>query len=116
MVIVYGDGSFGLHGLEFEAMVRQKINIVGVVGNDAAWQQIRRGQVQLYGEERAVATRARASRATTRWSRRSAGTASTSSGRSRSARRWSGRSPPASRRWSTSRSASSDFRKDAISI
>jgi len=56
VVIVYGDGSFGLHGLEFEAMVRQKINVVGVVGNDAAWQQIRRGQVQLYGAERAVAT------------------------------------------------------------
>jgi acetolactate synthase-1/2/3 large subunit len=56
VVIVYGDGSFGLHGLEFEAMVRQKINVVGVVGNDAAWQQIRRGQIQLYGEERAVAT------------------------------------------------------------
>jgi acetolactate synthase-1/2/3 large subunit len=57
VVIVYGDGSFGLHGLEFEAMVRQKINVVGVIGNDAAWQQIRRGQVQLYGEERAVATK-----------------------------------------------------------
>jgi acetolactate synthase-1/2/3 large subunit len=56
VVIIYGDGSFGLHGLEFEAMVRQKINVVGIVGNDAAWQQIRRGQVQLYGEERAVAT------------------------------------------------------------
>jgi len=56
VVIVYGDGSFGLHGLEFEAMVRQKINVVGVIGNDAGWTQIRRGQVQLYGEERAVAT------------------------------------------------------------
>jgi acetolactate synthase-1/2/3 large subunit len=56
VVIVYGDGSFGLHGLEFEAMIRQKINVVGVIGNDAGWTQIRRGQVQLYGEERAVAT------------------------------------------------------------
>jgi thiamine pyrophosphate-dependent acetolactate synthase large subunit-like protein len=56
VVIVYGDGSFGLHGLEFEAMVRQKIPVVAVVGNDAGWTQIRRGQVDLYGEERAVAT------------------------------------------------------------
>lgn len=56
VVIIYGDGSFGLHGLEFEAMVRQKINVIGIIGNDAAWQQIRRGQVQIYGEERAVAT------------------------------------------------------------
>ena len=57
VIIVYGDGTFGLHGLEFEAMVRQKINVVGIVGNDAAWMQIRRGQVELYGEERAIATR-----------------------------------------------------------
>lgn len=56
VVIIYGDGSFGLHAMEFEAMVRQKIPVVGIVGNDAAWQQIRRGQIQLYGRERAVAT------------------------------------------------------------
>jgi acetolactate synthase-1/2/3 large subunit len=56
VVLMYGDGSFGLHALEFEAMVRQKIPIVAVIGNDAAWTQIRRGQVELYGESRAVAT------------------------------------------------------------
>src|SRR5262249_51168271 len=56
VVIVYGDGSFGLHAMEFEACIRQKINVVGVVGNDAAWMQIRRGQAQLYGTERSVAT------------------------------------------------------------
>jgi acetolactate synthase-1/2/3 large subunit len=55
-VIVYGDGSFGLHAMEFEAMARQKIPVVAVIGNDAGWTQIRRGQVQMYGEERAVAT------------------------------------------------------------
>lgn len=54
--LVYGDGSFGLHGLEFEAMARQKIPVLAVIGNDAGWTQIRRGQVELYGEERAVAT------------------------------------------------------------
>jgi acetolactate synthase-1/2/3 large subunit len=56
VVLVYGDGSFGLHGMEFEAMVRQNIPVVSVIGNDAAWMQIRRGQVDLYGEPRAVAT------------------------------------------------------------
>ncbi len=54
--LVYGDGSFGLHGLEFEAMARQKIPVLAVIGNDAGWTQIRRGQVELYGEPRAVAT------------------------------------------------------------
>jgi thiamine pyrophosphate-dependent acetolactate synthase large subunit-like protein len=56
VVIIYGDGSFGLHAMEFEAFVRQKINVIGVIGNDAGWTQIRRGQVQLYGQERSVAT------------------------------------------------------------
>lgn len=54
--VLYGDGSFGLNGMEFEAAARQGIPFVGVIGNDAAWMQIRRGQVQLYGEERSVAT------------------------------------------------------------
>jgi acetolactate synthase-1/2/3 large subunit len=56
VVLVYGDGSFGLHGLEFEALARQDIPVVAIIGNDAGWTQIRRGQVELYGEPRAVAT------------------------------------------------------------
>ncbi len=56
VVLVYGDGSFGLNGLEFEAMARQDIPVIAIIGNDAGWTQIRRGQVELYGHERAVAT------------------------------------------------------------
>lgn len=56
VVLVYGDGSFGLHAAEFEAMARQNIGVVSVIGNDAGWTQIRRGQVEMYGEQRAVAT------------------------------------------------------------
>jgi acetolactate synthase I/II/III large subunit len=56
VVLVYGDGSFGFHALEFEAMVRQNIPVVSVIGNDAAWMQIRRGQVEIYGESRSPAT------------------------------------------------------------
>ncbi len=55
-VIMYGDGSFGLNAMEFEAMARQKIPVVAVIGNDAGWTQIRRGQVAMYGAERSVAT------------------------------------------------------------
>jgi acetolactate synthase-1/2/3 large subunit len=54
--LVYGDGSFGLHAMEFEAMARQKIPVLAVIGNDAGWTQIRRGQVEMYGERRAPAT------------------------------------------------------------
>jgi acetolactate synthase-1/2/3 large subunit len=56
VVLVYGDGSFGFNALEFEAMVRQDIPVIALIGNDAAWTQIRRGQVELYGPDRAPAT------------------------------------------------------------
>jgi acetolactate synthase-1/2/3 large subunit len=56
-VVLFGDGAFGLSAMEFEVLVRHKRPVVAVIGNDAAWSQIRRGQVQIYGEERAVATR-----------------------------------------------------------
>ena len=57
VIIMYGDGAFGLNMMEFEACIRQKINIVGVIGNDAAWTQILRGQVQMYGPDRTPACR-----------------------------------------------------------
>ena len=57
VIIVYGDGSFALNGFEFEAMARQGIKVTGVIGNDAAWSQIRRGQLAMFGTERGVATR-----------------------------------------------------------
>lgn len=55
--VIYGDGSFGLNGFEYEAACRQNIPFVGVMGNDAAWQQIRRGQLQIFSEERSPATK-----------------------------------------------------------
>ena len=56
VLIIYGDGLFGLNGMEFDTAVRFDLPIVGIVGNDAAWGQMLRPQVALYGEERVVAT------------------------------------------------------------
>ena len=56
VLIVYGDGSFGLNGFEFDTAVRFGLPIVGVVGNDAAWGQMLRPQAGLYGQDRVVAT------------------------------------------------------------
>ncbi len=56
VMIVYGDGSFGLNGFEFDTAVRFKLPIVGVIGNDSAWGQMLRPQVMMYGEDRLVAT------------------------------------------------------------
>jgi acetolactate synthase-1/2/3 large subunit len=57
VLIVYGDGAFGLNGFEYDTAVRFGLPIVGVVGNDSGWGQIRRPQIKMFGRERAIATR-----------------------------------------------------------
>ncbi|MFO0751193.1 MAG: thiamine pyrophosphate-binding protein [Myxococcota bacterium] len=57
VIIMFGDGSFGLHAMELEAMARQKLPVVCIIGNDAGWTQILRGQRDFYGEKRLVATK-----------------------------------------------------------
>jgi len=56
VLIIYGDGSFGLNGFEYDTAVRFNLPIVGIVGNDAAWGQMLRPQIGIYGKERAVGT------------------------------------------------------------
>jgi acetolactate synthase-1/2/3 large subunit len=52
VVIVYGDGSFGFNGFEFDTAVRFGLPIIGVVGNDGAWGQMMRPQGAVYGWDR----------------------------------------------------------------
>lgn len=56
VLIIYGDGSFGLNGFEYDTAVRFGLPIVGIVGNDAAWGQMMRPQAMIYGADRLVAT------------------------------------------------------------
>ncbi len=56
VLIIYGDGSFGLNGFEYDTAVRFGLPIVGIIGNDRAWGQMMRPQINMYGEERMVAT------------------------------------------------------------
>jgi acetolactate synthase-1/2/3 large subunit len=56
VVIVYGDGSFGLNGFEYDTAVRHGLPIIGVLGNDAAWGQMMRPQGSIYGWDRLTAT------------------------------------------------------------
>ena len=39
--IVYGDGSFGFNGMEYDSLIRHDLPVVGVIGNDGAWNNIR---------------------------------------------------------------------------
>jgi acetolactate synthase-1/2/3 large subunit len=48
VVIVYGDGSFGLNGFEYDTAVRFNLPIIGIVGNDGAWGQMMRPQGAIY--------------------------------------------------------------------
>jgi acetolactate synthase I/II/III large subunit len=57
VVVIQGDGSFGLNGFDFETAVRFRLPMVVVVGNDAAWGQILIPQRSMYGEDKSPATR-----------------------------------------------------------
>jgi thiamine pyrophosphate-dependent acetolactate synthase large subunit-like protein len=39
--IVFGDGGFGFNGMEYDTMVRLGLPIIGVVGNDGVWSNIK---------------------------------------------------------------------------
>lgn len=56
VLIINGDGSFGLNGFEFDTAVRFNLPIVSIVGNDAGWGQIRLPVEKMIGKERARST------------------------------------------------------------
>ena len=56
VLLIAGDGAFGLNGMELETAVRFRLPMTCVIGNDAGWGQIRNPQLSFFGEERAVAT------------------------------------------------------------
>lgn len=54
VLILHGDGAFGLNGMDFESMVRQKLPVVSVIGNDGAWGQIKHPQKAIIGHTTAA--------------------------------------------------------------
>ena len=56
ILIINGDGSFGLNGFEFDTAIRFNLPIVSIVGNDSGWGQIRTPQIGMVTEERSIAT------------------------------------------------------------
>lgn len=62
VVVVQGDGSFGLNGFDYDTCLRFGCPVTAVVGNDAAWGQIWLPQKMMYGEARAVGTTLRPTR------------------------------------------------------
>lgn len=46
--IVFGDGGFGFNGMEFDTFVRLGLPIIGVVGNDGAWSNIKNFHKMFY--------------------------------------------------------------------
>ena len=45
-----GDGGFGFNGMEFDTAVRHNLDIVAILGNDAAWGIDRQIQLAVYGK------------------------------------------------------------------
>ncbi|MGH7391880.1 MAG: thiamine pyrophosphate-binding protein [Candidatus Rokuibacteriota bacterium] len=56
VLLIAGDGAFGLNGMEMETAVRFGLPLTCIIGNDGGWGQIRNPQLSFFGEARAVAT------------------------------------------------------------
>jgi len=56
LILLNGDGSFGLNAMEFDTMLRHNIPVVCVICNDEAWGMIMHPQ-QARGEDRVIGTR-----------------------------------------------------------
>jgi acetolactate synthase-1/2/3 large subunit len=54
VAVLFGDGAFGLNGIEFETMARHNLPVVGVIGNDGQWAQIKHPQRALLGHSTAA--------------------------------------------------------------
>jgi acetolactate synthase-1/2/3 large subunit len=55
VILISGDGSFGLNGMEFNTMVRHNLPVVCVISNDCAWGMVMHEQ-QAIGPDRVVGT------------------------------------------------------------
>jgi len=56
VVILHGDGAFGITAMDFDTLVRFDLPVVSVVGNDAGWGQIRTPQLVFLGKGRSTGT------------------------------------------------------------
>ncbi len=57
VLIIYGDGSFGFNGFEYDTAIRFNLPIVGIVGVDGLWGQIARPQASMYGANQLTAAK-----------------------------------------------------------
>jgi acetolactate synthase-1/2/3 large subunit len=46
--IVYGDGAFGFNGFEFDTLIRLGLPVMGVIGNDGVWGNIKTFHKMMY--------------------------------------------------------------------
>lgn len=56
VLLYYGDGTFGLNGMEFDTFVRHNLPIVSVISNDSAWGMVKHMHRMKYGEDRLTGT------------------------------------------------------------
>lgn len=56
VLLLNGDGTWGMNGMELETALRHDLPIVCVVGNDAGWGQIRTPHKMVYGKDKLIST------------------------------------------------------------
>ena len=99
VVLLLGDGAAGFSLMDVDTLVRHRLPVVMICGNNGIWALEKHPMQALYGYD--VAPTCNRGAGTTRWSRRSAAPGRWSPARPRSAQRCAARSTPACPTWST---------------
>lgn len=55
VLVIYGDGAFGLNAMEYDTAIRGGTPFVGIIGNDRAWGQTKTVQAVMYGPDKTPA-------------------------------------------------------------
>ncbi|MCK4963497.1 MAG: acetolactate synthase, partial [Dehalococcoidia bacterium] len=56
VLVYFGDGTFGLNGMEFDTFVRHNLPVVSVISNDSAWGMVKHWHRMKYGDDRLTGT------------------------------------------------------------
>jgi acetolactate synthase-1/2/3 large subunit len=97
VLVVFGDGAFGLNGFEFDTCVRHNLPVIAVVGTNGTWGMVRYGRSLAMAKPAAISPTFWRRRATIELSRLWAVMVRMSPNRKTSVPLWKGLAPQVSR-------------------
>ncbi len=56
VIVIFGDGAFGYSAMELHTLTSKRLGVIAIIGNNGAWAQIERSDIETYGESTLATT------------------------------------------------------------